>query len=151
MVRLIDAIVDGLVGDKMILAILCDLTMCTRTSTPELEHYGLRNDGLGFLQSYLNNHWQFASVGKQTPSLLLNNIGIPQWSILGPVFFLVYVNDLPSAYADNLILLIADHYSDFARTLDFATTNCKDFFLANQRKLIEAKTSSIILSSDKWI
>ena len=80
--------------------------------TNKLKYYGIRNTSLNLCQSYLSNRKQFVTVNNETSSNLNISIGVPQGSILGPFFFLVFVNDLPNCtnsldfitYADDTTL-----------------------------------------------
>ena len=53
----------------------------------KLEHYGVRDSMLKWFLSYLIDHKQFVSFDEQSSELLLNNCGVPQGSVLGPLLF----------------------------------------------------------------
>ena len=48
------------------------------------------------IRSYLSVRNQFFQIGQNFLSTLNNHVGLPQRSVLGPLFFMVYINDLPS-------------------------------------------------------
>ena len=80
----------------------------------KLEHYGIRGLGNKLLRSYLSNRIQAVSVNGKMSSFKSITCGVPQGSILGPLLFLIYINDLPNAllnqprlYADDTCLLIS--------------------------------------------
>ena len=54
----------------------------------KLEHHGVRDSMLNWFKSYLIEHKQYVSFNGQSSELLINNCGVPQGSVLGPLFFL---------------------------------------------------------------
>ena len=63
---------------------------------------------LKWFQSYLSHRKQYVSVNGQSSELLAITCGIPQGSVLGPLLFLIYINDLPNISKVLNFYLFAD-------------------------------------------
>ena len=63
----------------------------------KLEHYGFRGKILELLKSFISNRKYFVSVNDSTSETKTVNIGVPQGSTLGPLLFLLYVNDMSNS------------------------------------------------------
>ena len=82
----------------------------------KLEHYGIRGIGNSWFESYLNDRSQFVSISGFDSALKSISHGVPQGSVLGPLLFLLYINDLHNAikycmvhqFADDTNLLLFD-------------------------------------------
>ena len=77
----------------------------------KLKCYGIKDQELNFFESYLNNRMQCCIVNGQTSSFRAITCGIPQGSTLGPLLFIIYLNDLPLAVKDAEITLNVDDSS----------------------------------------
>ena len=74
----------------------------------KLELYGAKGQALSFLNSYLSNRSQKCHINGFLSSEKMIRCGVPQGSILGPLFFLLHVNDLPQYLSKTNPRLFAD-------------------------------------------
>ena len=74
----------------------------------KLEIYGMKHHALPLLESYLSNRNKKCQINRYLSSKIMIKCGIPQGSILGPLFFLLYINDLPQCLSKTKPRLFAD-------------------------------------------
>ena len=74
----------------------------------KLLKYGIRNESLDIIKSYLTNLKQCVKVNDMLSSFRDIGIGVPQGSLLGPTLFLLYIKDLPKIDTNMTCLLYAD-------------------------------------------
>ena len=70
--------------------------------------YGIRGNTLNWFMNYLCNRYQFVSINNTSSSFLRIECGVPQGSTLGPILFILYINDLPRVSTKQKFLLYAD-------------------------------------------
>ena len=103
----------------------------------KLEFYGIRGLALDWIKSFLNNRKQFVSVGSTSSELLNISCGVPQGSVLGPFFFLLYMNDISNSARIHETCFFADD---------------SNFFYANRSLLIlETIVNKQIAYVHQWL
>ena len=82
----------------------------------KLEHYGIRGLANEWFISYLSNRKQYVSINGYDSNLADVKFGVPQGSVLGPLLFLIYINDLNKA----LKLCKVHHFADDTNLIYFS-------------------------------
>ena len=87
----------------------------------KLNHYGIRGIALDWIKSYMLNRKQFVSYNDNSSDIQSISCGVPQGSILGPLLFLIYVNDLPNVSDMLFTVMFADDTSMFVNVENLST------------------------------
>ena len=74
----------------------------------KLQHYGIRGIALDWFRNYLTDRTQYVSIDGVNSTQLHVSCGVPQGSILGPLLFLIYINDLATVSKTAITILFAD-------------------------------------------
>ena len=119
----------------------------------KLFHYGIRGLSHNWFKSYLNDRSQYVSINNTFSDSISSKIGVPQGSILGPLLFNVYVNDMVNISNSAKFILFADDTTILSQDPNFNNLILKletqlDFFhnwcLANKLNINHTKTHCIL-------
>ena len=161
--RLLDDILGNVNNKEMTAICFLDIKKCFDTIDhsillTKLYHYGIRDNELKWFKSYLSNRRQCVSLNGDLSKEMEVSIGVPQGTVLGPVLFLLYINDLSNAVSDGEINIFADDVAIYSssKCLSSLTTamssimnNVSNWYKLNRLVLSTDKCSSMLISGDK--
>lgn len=140
--------------NKFVAATFIDLrkafdTVDTRRLVLKFKRLGLSESACKLLKSYLQNRFTATSIGDAVSDLRKIDIGVAQGSKLGPIHFIVYINDLLKVdfigqlllYADDAVLVYAsDNPIDLQLAMQHDANLLNDWLARNVLSLNKAKT-----------
>ena len=111
-------VTSALADKKHVIGIFIDLSKAFDTISHEkllvkLSNFGIRGNAHNLVQSYLTNRTQYTQFLNEPSDPLPISFGVPQGSILGPLLFLIYVNDIINCSAEGKFILYADDTNIF--------------------------------------
>ena len=128
----------------------------------KLEKYGIRGHALDWFCSFLTNRQQYVSIDNENSDTKLIEYGVPQGSILGPLLFLLFINDIPKCsdlfkftlYADDSTLSTCIRENEIDRDTKIINTELHKVYLwlsANKILINSTKTKYMVFSYSKNI
>ena len=124
----------------------------------KLEHYGIRGLSNHWFSSYLSERKQYVSINGYNSDLKSIQCGVPQGSILGPLLFLIYINDLHSSikfskthhFADDTnLLFFSNSIKTLNKSINYDLKHLVHWLNANKISLNIGKTELVLFKPSK--
>ena len=162
LIRLLEEWKTGLEANKHTAAVLMDLSKAF-DSLPinlliaKLDAYGVGINSIKLLKSYLTDRKQMVKVNGYFSSWEPLNQGVPQGSILGPLLFNLFINDiflfiqegsLCNFADDNTISISAENVNELHRLVQLNTNKCIEWFNSNHMTANPSKFQSLIVGKN---
>ena len=118
LIYLVDKVSNALENGEFVLGLFLDFSKAFDTVNhsilfEKLEYYGIRGIPLNWFKSYLDSRKQYVEYNGTKSDEQIISCGVPQGSILGPLLFLLYINDLASVSNKLYTLLFANDSNMF--------------------------------------
>ena len=160
-INFIDKIYTGLENRQHTAAIFMDLSKAFdvldhQILATKLEHYGFRGKFLELILSFISNRNYFVNVNGLKSETKMVNIGVPQGSTLGPLLFLLYINDMCNSstefdftlFADDTTLSMSgDKLDELTQKTNIELAKVLDWLIVNKLIINLMKTNSMLFTN----
>jgi hypothetical protein len=161
--RLIDDILENVNEKEKTGLCFLDIRKCFDTIDHniliyKLNKYGIQGTALSWFKSYLTNRSQVVTINNTVSSTKPINIGVPQGTILGPILFLIFVNDISNhvlnssinIYADDVVLYYSHNDITLLRdSLQNSLNSVHNWYVRNKLSLSVEKCTSMLINYSK--
>ena len=160
LMKFMDYIHSGLSSKHYVGTVFMDLSKAFDVMNHEilkqkLDHYGFRGIFLDFMMQFIQDRRYFVNVNGLNSDIRNVNIGVPQGSTLGPLLFLIYVNDMKNSssilkfiqFADDTTVLFSCPKFDLLKsTLETEGNKVIEWLIANKLLINLTKTQSMMFT-----
>ena len=164
-IQLVDNITNAVERNEATTGIFLDLSKAFDTIDHDillykLEHYGFRGIFLEWFKNYLSNRKQYVSYNSCDSELKDIVCGVPQGSILGPLLFILYVNDITNTsdmlefilFADDTtILYLHPNIENQINRINKKLKEVSNWFKTNKLSVNASKTNYMILGTPRMV
>ena len=158
----VDYILKEIERKNHVIGIFIDLSKAFDTIEHEkllekLSHYGIRGPAHDILKSYLSRRQQVTKFLREESDACFMEFGVPQGSVLGPLLFLIYINDIVASSSDGEFVLFADDTNIFVigktageayKRANSLLSDISDYMILNQLHINVAKSCYIHFRPD---
>ncbi|CAH1256204.1 ACSS3 [Branchiostoma lanceolatum] len=124
----------------------------------KMSRYGIQGPALDWFKSYLTGRKHCTSINGATSEFHQVKYGVPQGSILGPLLFIIYVNDMPeclqscdiSMYADDTVIYYSNKdFTNIENVLQNDLQRLSQWFAANSLSMNGGKCKSMLIGTNR--
>ena len=156
----LENVYDSFNENKHYLAVFLDFSKAFDTISHDillrkLEHMGFRGPIYQWIKSFLTNRKQYVNLGGSSSDILDTKMGVPQGSTLGPLLFILYINDMSNSLENLKIVHFADDSTihttlnknmNIAPQINTSLSCINKWLIANKLHLNIGKTKYMIIS-----
>ena len=125
----------------------------------KLDHYGIRGVAHAWIKSYLSSRKQYVALNNKNSKILDVIYGVPQGSVLGPLLFLIYINDIPNVcelakfimYADDANILITGNSNAEIEKIFTKLANNFETWVNSNGLIINLKKTNYMIFANRTV
>ena len=155
-IRLMDHVTKQVDAGKLPININIDLSKAFDTLNhtillDKLKHYGISGIENDLFRDYLSNRYQYVEHRNSRSAKKLITTGVPQGSILGPILFLIYINDLPLVSTMFDMLMYADDTTLYCNVDKYSSNNSINIELSKISNWLSSNKLSLNVKKTKFM
>ena len=152
-IELVDRLSNYLDAGKVPVSVFLDLskefdTLNHTILIEKLRYYGLNDTSLNWFHSYLHDRLQFTEYNSVCSDVVTLSTGVPQGSILGPLLFIIYMNDIQAATSNFKAILYADDTNLVSPLCSFSSSNSVN---SNNLSEVTASINNELSCVQEWL